>query len=343
MPAPRRVEGPPPLNRETRTALAFLVVLVVVATVGFSSIEGWPLLDGLYMTVITISTVGYGEPRPLSPAGKLFTTAVILVGVGTLAYIATKTSETLLDPTRLRFRKRRREIRRMRDHVIVCGYGRMGAAVADVLRSVGAATVVIDSDPALAERLDDSGVVHLVGDATDDAVLNEAEIRQARALASVLPHDADNLFVTLTARELNPEMTIIARSSHAKNDGRMTAAGATRVLNPYRNGGRLMAQQLLQPSVTEFIDLVTRAGATDLRMEEVQLQRGSTLDGIPLREAPLRKDLNVIVVGVRREGEGLIFNPPPELAPRRGDVLIVLGRGESLRRLAQMAAGGAAR
>jgi voltage-gated potassium channel len=226
----------------------------------------------------------------------------------------------------------------MRNHVIVCGYGRMGAAVADMLVAQGVPTVVVEKDPAVTRQLDKGGLRHVSGDATEDGVLIAAGIQHAKSLASVLPNDSDNLFVTLTSRELNPSLNIIARSSFRKNDSKMLAAGATRVLNPYQHGGRLMAHQLMRPTVTEFIDVVSRWGA-DLGLEEVQLQAGSSLAGVMLRDAPIRKEMDVIVVGVRRPDVGLIFNPPPDLAPSPGDVLIALGRRENLKQLALLASG----
>jgi voltage-gated potassium channel len=220
----------------TKTAILIVIALLSVGTIGYCWIEGWALLDSLYMTVITLSTVGFGEPRPLSPAGKVFTGMLILTGVGMLAYIAKMMTEALVESRLLRTRKMRMEIRRMRDHVIVCGYRRMGAAVADLLQAQRVPTVVVEKDGQASEKLDREGFRHIVGDATEDAVLTAAGIQRAKALATVLPNDSDNLFVTLTGRQINPSLNIIARSSLQKNDSKMLAAGATRVLNPYQHG-----------------------------------------------------------------------------------------------------------
>lgn len=323
-----------------RPAVMLLGGLIVAGTLGFMLLEDWTILDSLYMTVITLSTVGFGEVHRLSPGGKLFTSILILVGVGTLAYIATRVTEALLDQARLRERRMRREIKRMHDHVIVCGFGRMGATLARILEQQGTQPVVVEKDPAMGERLERDGLPHVIGDATDESSLIEAGIHEARALAAVLPHDADNLFVTITSRGLNPKLNVIARSGFEKNDAKMIAAGATHVLNPYRHGGRLMAQQLLQPNVTEFIDFVSRWGEANLGLEEIRLQAGSRLAGVMLRDSPIRKELDAIVVGVRRPSSGLIFNPPHDLAPQPEDILIVLGRRSNLQRLARLAAGG---
>jgi voltage-gated potassium channel len=167
----------------------------------------------------------------------------------------------------------------------------------------------------------------------------EAGVQRAKALATVLPNDAENLFITLTARTLNSKLTIVTRASDEKNEPKMIAAGADRVLNPYRSGGRQMVRQLLHPAVTEFIDVISARGKTELSLEEVELQESSSLVGVSLREAPIRKEMDIIVVGIRRAREGLIFNPPSDLAPQAGDVLVALGRLENLRRLERLASG----
>jgi voltage-gated potassium channel len=320
-------------------ALGLFVLLMLTGTVGYSMLEGWSVLDSLYMTIITLSTVGYGELRPLSAAGRLFTSVLILLGVGTLAYTLTRFIEALVEQRLFHWRRVQMDIKRIKDHVIVCGFGRMGETVCAQLRQRGVPFVVIEREGAMSERLDQMGILHLVGDATDDAVLTTVGVQRAKALATVLPSDADNLFVTLTARHLNANLTVVARASNEKNEPKMLTAGANRVLNPYRSGGRQMARQLLQPSVTEFFDLITGGIDTGLSLEEVELQPGSTLAGVTLRDAPIRKEMDVIVVGVRRRSEGLIFNPPPDLAPQAGDILLALGRRENLIRLEQLAAG----
>jgi voltage-gated potassium channel len=320
-----------------KIAILFFVFLLLAGTVGYSIIEGWPFLDSLYMTVITLSTVGYGELRPLSPAGKIFTSTLILLGVGTLAYTATKVTETILEKRLFHRRRILMDIKRTGQHVIVCGYGRMGETVCNHLVERGVPLVVVEKDSEACEKLDQKGILHLLGDATDDSLLTDAGVQRAKALATVLPHDADNLFITLTSRSLNNDLTIVARASNEKNESKMLTAGADRVLNPYRSGGRQIVRQLLHPAVTEFIDVISAGGETELSLEEVELKEGSRLVGVSLRDAPIRKEMDVIVVGVRRQQKGLIFNPPPDLAPQAGDVLVALGRLENLRRLERMA------
>lgn len=327
------------MDARVRIALLFLGAVLLGGTVGYRLIEGWTLLDSLYMTVITVSTVGFREAWPLTEGGKVFTLFLILSGVGSLAYAATKTTEALLEKGVLRRRRMQMEVHRVRDHVIVCGYGRMGMTVVDQLRGRGTPLVVVEKSADVTGGLEGRGILYVVGDATDETVLVEAGVERARALAAVLPHDADNLFVTLTARTLNRGMTIVARSSIEKNDAKMVSAGATRVLNPYRNGGRLLARQLLHPSVTEFIELISHWEGQDLGLEEVQIQEGSPLAGVPLRDAPIRREMDVIVVGIRRRDGTVAFNPASDLAPAPGEIILALGRRENLRSLEKLAEG----
>lgn len=181
----------------------------------------------------------------------------------------------------------------------------MGRTVADHLLGRGVPVVVVEKDPAQIARLEARGIRHVEGDATEDAALQQAGVQRARALATVLPHDSDNLFVTLTARSMESELTIVARASNQKNESKMIRAGANRVLNPYRSGGRLMVRQLLHPSVTEFMDIISSEEQA-LDLDEVELLAGSSLAGLKLRDSPIRKEMDVIVVGVRRSGERLV-------------------------------------
>ena len=326
------------MHRDVKFALTFFALLLIVGTAGFSAIEHWSVLDSLYMTVITLSTVGYGELRPLSPAGKIFTSALILFGVGNLAYAATKTTEALLERGVIRHRRMQMEIKRLRNHAVVCGYGRMGATVCEDLKSRGFTIVVIERKPDQIEVLSNRGILHVAGDATDDATLQRAGVDRARALAVVLPNDADNLFVTLTARGMSHGLTIVARASIEKNESKMYAAGASRVLNPYRQGGRMIVRQMMHPAVTEFFDMVSSTHHKELDIEEIRLEEGSSLTGVMLRDAPIRKEMDVIVVAVRRPDQDLIFNPPHDLAPQVGDILIALGTRDNLQRLEELAA-----
>ncbi len=327
------------MDPKAKLAVALFAALLLAGMFGYHFIEGWPLLDALYMTIITISTVGFREVEPLSPLGKLFTSILIVTGVGTLAYVGTIVLEAVFERGLLGERRNRVEIKRLSDHVILCGYGRMGAVVGEQLEARGIRYVVVEKDPEMLRQLQTRGIRFVDGDATEEKTLLLAGVERARAMATVLPHDADNLFVTLTARGLNSAMAIVTRSCNRKNDAKMIAAGATRVLNVYLNSGRLMARQLLHPSVTAFMDMISQWGDESLGLEEVQLLPASPLVGVELRNAPLRSELNVIVVGVRGKNAVMHFNPPSEYAPAAGDVLVVLGHRENLRQLERMAEG----
>jgi voltage-gated potassium channel len=329
------------INSKVRVSATLIGSLMLIGTLGFRVIEGWSILDSLYMTVITLSTVGYGELRPLSDLGRLFTSGLILVGVGSLAYAATTTLEVLLDRKQAALRRLRKEIKRMENHVIICGFGRMGATLYAQLSARGQKIVVIDRTQETLQQLERLGAIRVEGDATDDETLKAAGIERAAGLAAVLPHDGDNLFVTLTARSLNPKLTIVARAAKTKNEPRILAAGADRVLNPYRNGGQLMARQLLHPAVTDFIDVISGEDEEGLNLEEVELKPGSSLAGVSLRNSPIRAEMDTIVVGVRRPDRELVFNPSSDVTPEVGDVLIVLGRRDNLLRLEGLAAGDA--
>jgi voltage-gated potassium channel len=325
------------MYRTSRAPFWLLLILITVGTLGYTLIEHWSILDSLYMTVITLSTVGFREIAPLSPAGKLFTASIIIIGVGTLAFTLTKTTEALLEGSSLRRRRMKRMNQKLRDHVIVCGFGRMGRTICEQLKSRNIPMVVIERSPELQVQLEQAGINHVIGDATDDESLTEARIDRAHSLATVLPTDAENLFVTLSARAINAKLTIISWASRDKNEAKILSAGATRVLNPYRQTGQLMVRQLLQPAVTAFFDAISEDGGSDLNLEEIQIQPGSSLSGVMLRDSPIRKELDVIVVGVRNREGTLKFNPAPDLTPQAGDTLVALGEWESLQKLDHLA------
>ena len=275
------------MGSKARTIIILLFALLAGGTAGFMTIENWSFLDSLYMTVITLSTVGFKEVQPLSAPGRFFTVVLIFFGVGSLAYTARWMIESFVELRLIHWRRVQMEIKRIKRHVVVCGYGRMGEAICAHLLERKVPLLVLERDASVSERLTQLGILHLVGDATDDALLVEAGVQRAKALAAVLPHDADNLFVTLTARNQSKNLTIVTRASNEKNEPKMISAGANRVLNPYRTGGQQMARQLLQPAVTEFFDVLTGGQDTGLDLEEIELQSGSSLVGVSLRESPI--------------------------------------------------------
>ncbi|MCB9139639.1 MAG: potassium channel protein [Caldilineaceae bacterium] len=329
-------------NRRILTILLMLVALMGLGSAGYMLIEGWPLLDALFMTVITLSTVGYGQVHPLSITGEYFTIFLIVLGVGGAAYtFSAFTNYIVAGELQGVLRKRRmvRRIQRMRDHYIICGYGRVGRQVTEGLAESGCEIVVIDLDEALTTELEEQEISFISGSATDDNVLQEAGIFRARGLCSCLPSDSNNVFVVLSARALNPEMKIIARSNSLESMPKLRIAGADQVMNPYLITGRRMAAELTAPTVVEFLDVMTRRGDLELRIEEIVVRKGSALDGNTIAGGRVRSDTGVNVLAARHQGGAVETNPDPNFIFYADDVLICLGTPDQLARLAVKAGG----
>ncbi|MEN6632393.1 MAG: potassium channel protein [Candidatus Polarisedimenticolia bacterium] len=322
---------------QIRLGLWTLVALFFLGTIGFKLAGGetWTTLDAVFMTVITISTVGYEEVHPLTPAGKIVAMALILGGVGTLVYVSGKIAEGVVNGRVFWRRRVAARVNRMQDHVIVCGYGRVGQSIVRTLRGQGLPYVAISLEQPEEE---DDGVPVIVGDATDEDVLRRAGIDRARALIAVLGNDAANIFAILTARSLRQDLYILSRCSETRSASKMIAAGAQRVLNPYERGGQMMAHIVLRPQLSDFMeDLFARE--LEVNVEEVAIAEGSPLAGQTLRESPIRRELDIIVaVIVTSEGTKL-FNPSPDATLVAGETLIVLGRPAALDRLRLLARG----
>jgi voltage-gated potassium channel len=324
--------------RRLRFGLAALVGVIVAGTVGYAAL-GFPWLDALYQTVTTVTTVGFREVQPLSAGGQAFTIVLILVGVGTALFTFTQVLEVVVEghvQEVLGRRRMEREIARMSGHVIVCGFGRVGRNLAQYVTGAGEDVVVIDHDPVRASAAE--GAAHVVqGDATNDEVLKEAGIERARVLVTALNTDAANLFVTLTARSLRPDLFIVARARVESSEGKLTQAGADRVVNPQGIGGARMAAFVLQPHVAEFLDVVMHDGSLEFRLEEVPLPKGSPLAGRSLRDAHIRDSTGALILALRDSGGGFTTNPPPETVLEAGQILIAIGTEGQLKALADAA------
>ena len=323
-----------------RLCVAALVGILVIGTLGYVAF-GFPVLDAVYQTVTTVSTVGFREVHPLSTGGQVFTMGLILVGVGTVLYSFTVLLEGVFEgqiQEVLGRRRMDRQIARMSDHVIVCGFGRVGRNLAQYVTSAGQDVVVIEQDPARAAAAE--GSVHVVrGDATSDEILRDAGIERARVLVTALNTDADNLFVTLTARSLCDDLFIVARARVESSEAKLAQAGADRVVNPQRIGGSRMAAFVLQPHVVEFLDIVMHDGSLEFRLEEVPLPGGSPLAGKSIREAHIRDSTGALVLALRDAGGGFTTNPPPETVLHAGQILIAIGTEAQLKGLAAAASG----
>jgi len=324
--------------RRITIALIGLVVVTVLGTVGYL-VLGFTFLEALYQTVTTVSTVGFREVRPLTTAGLIFTTVLIVLGVGTVLYSLGMILEAVTEGHLREYLERRhmdKRIATLKGHVIICGCGRVGRSATDYLVAGGHDVVVVDNDPARLERLG-SGVTHLCGDVTDDAVLYDAGIDRARALVAALDTDADTVYVTLSARAMRSDLVIIARARTTESKEKLVLAGASRAVNPQRIGGRRMAVFALQPDVADFLDVVMHDEDLDFRIQEIHVGRGSSLAGRTVGELALRERTGTLLLAIRRSAEQQFEpNPPDELVVPAGSVLIALGQQAELDILAEL-------
>jgi voltage-gated potassium channel len=318
-------------RRLLRVAL-LLATVIVLGTAGYMLLEGWRLLDALYMTVITLSTVGFTEVHPLSDPGHLFTLALIVTGVSTAAYAVGAIGEYVIGGRlsgALRRQRMQHEIDRLEGHYIVCGYGRVGRQVVEELDARGTRTVVIEpGDDAL--PADGSGPLRIHGDATDDRALRTAGIGRAAGLVAAAGDDATNIVVTLSARALNAELLIVARAIQPEAEDKLRRAGATHVISPYRIGGQRIVTQLLHPRITDFLDVVMHRGNLELWLEEITVAADGPASGRTLGETAIWGADGVKVLAVGREDGQLVTSPRGEHRLAPGDVLIALGTLDQL-------------
>ena len=324
--------------RRVRWGAALFALVLVGGSLGYIAL-GFGVLDATYQTVTTVTTVGFREVQPLTAGGKVFTMVLILGGVGTALYTFGVLVEALVEGhfSRLLGRRRMdRDIERLRGHVIICGWGRVGRAIARYVTGAGQPVVVVDRDLA---RLDGSGHPFVHGDATDDEVLARAGIDDASVLVAALNTDADNLYVTLSSRSVRPDLVIIARARTESSEPKLERAGANRVVNPQLLGGQRMAAFALQPHVAEFLDVVMHDGSLEFRLEEVVVASGSSLVDRSLRDSHLRDRTGALVLALRDTAGGFTTNPPPETIITPGQILIAIGTSEQLASLANVSSG----
>lgn len=324
------------LKRRTVYGLILLLVWLFVGTLGFHLIEGWGYVDSFYMTVITISTVGYGEVHPLSSMGRLFASSIIIVTLGTVFYVFTMLGQFVVEGGLMGVLTKRRvygKMKKLKDHFIVCGYGRIGRTVVEGLMKRKVPFVIIDSDAELEEEFRRLGLLYIIGDATDENVLIEAGIERAGTIISLLKTDADNLYVTLSAKGLNPNIFVISRALDGKAEVKMLKAGADKVISPYKLAGLRILQAALKPTVLEFLELVTTREYLPLALEEIKVTASSPLAGLTLGEADVRKRYGAIVIAIKRKDEKMVFNPGPETRIEIGDTLLIIGKEEDLKLL----------
>jgi len=317
--------------------------LIVFGAIGYWLIEGWAFDESLYMAVITLTTIGFSEVHPLSSGGRLFTISLALGGVFTVFFAASEilhASATGELTQILRNRSMKKKLSALHDHVILCGFGRVGRQVAEEFAQAKAPFVVVDTNEDLAEsaELDQKAAVFLHGDATHDETLQRAGVDRARALVAATGSDADNVFITMTAHLLNDKLDIVARADNEQSVIKLKRAGAHRVVAPHHLSGVRVAQAVLRPNVLDFIEVATGRENLELELEEIVVQPGSTLAGCSVKDSRLRTDLELIVVAVKRADHTMVFNPAADVTLNAQDTLIVLGPRDRMNEAESMAA-----
>ncbi|UCD36179.1 MAG: potassium channel protein [Nitrospiraceae bacterium] len=312
-----------------------IVGVITFGTAGYVIIEKWGFFDSLYMTIITLTTVGYHEVHELTHPGRVFSMVLMLSGVGTMFYTFGVGAKVLLEGELRQVLGRKRlnkKIENLKNHYIICGFGRMGSIICGEMMQHNAPFVVIEGTPEVVASMD-KDILVLQGDATQDSVLKQAGIDKARGLISVLSSDADNLYVVLSARGLNPRLRIVARASDEGAERKLLRAGADNVVSPYFIGGLRIAHTLLKPAVVDFIEFATRSGNIELQMEEVKVKGNSTIVDRSLDECGIRRDLGIIIVAIKRESGEMEFNPTSTSVIRQGDTLVAMGEKRQLKAL----------
>jgi voltage-gated potassium channel len=316
--------------------LLIFVVLLLSGIVGYMVLEGWGLLDSLYMTIITLSTVGYGEVHNVGPGGRIFTVLLIIFGVSIITYIVSLVVETLVAGeirSALGRRKVDKKIKSLKDHYIICGYGRIGSIICKGLSARSIPLVVIERDEQVREELEQDGILYLEGDATNEETLLEAGIESAKGLVSVVSLDAENLYICLTARGLNPRLYILTRAEDEVSERKLLRAGANNVILPYMVGGRRMVQAIIRPTMSDFLESAIHDESTELNIEEVTVGAQSSLMGLTLIESGIRQNMDIIVIGIKQKDGTMIFNPSSQTKIESGDTLIAMGRNRDLETL----------
>jgi len=315
----------------------FLIVFIIILGVtGYMMIEGWNLLDSLYMTVETLTTVGYNEVHDMTRMGRIFTILLICIGVAFFLYVAGAVVQFMVEGrirTILGRRRLDKKIDRLKNHHIICGYGRIGRILCNMLTRKPIDLVVIEKDEELIPIMDKDKVLYLSGDATDEVDLLKAGIQRAKGLIAVLATDTANVFLVLTARQLNPDLFIIARASQKESKSKLKAAGANRVESPYDMGAASMAQRIIRPTVTNFLDLAFAHKRKDIQMEEIPVNSSSNLVNVMLKDSGIRQQFNLIIIAIKKLDGNMLFNPSFEAVIEASDTVIAVGQEGNLQKL----------
>ncbi|PHR29802.1 MAG: potassium channel protein [Desulfotalea sp.] len=316
-----------------RIALFLLIATIGFGTGGYVIFEGMPPFEAFYMTLITISTVGFSEVRPLSDIGRGITIIIIILGISLLTYTLGQVARIVVEGELRKIlgrRKLEKQIAGLKGHYIICGYGRIGSIIADELLAAGFSIIVLDNDPERVASLEAANILYLCRDATLDETLVEAGLERAVGLITAVSSDANNVFISLSAKELRPDIFILARASDESNKSKLLRAGASKVVCPYQIGGKRMAEIIHKPTVIDFLEQVMMNEELDLQIEEAQINEGSPIEGATLVGSKLRQKYGVIIVAIKRKSGKMVFNPGPDETFLNGDVLVVIGKKPEL-------------
>ncbi|ETR74551.1 MAG: TrkA-N domain containing protein [Candidatus Magnetoglobus multicellularis str. Araruama] len=323
------------MNRNTQ--LTFIISLTVIVfatgTFGYMILEHWKFMDALYMTVITLGTVGYGEVKPMTHTGKIFTIFLIITGVGFFAYVGSALVQFTVDGSLKDMWGRRRlekQISKLKGHYIICGYGRIGRVLFQQLMTKISDIVVVEQDAHLLSVMEEDGITYVHGSSTEEKTLLKAGIKNAHGLVAVLGQDADNVFLVLTARQLNPNLYIVARACQEASKRTLIAAGADRVDSPYDVGAVRMAQAIIRPTVLNFLDYAFARKQNDIQMEEIKVRGTSELLGCSLQESGIRQQFNLILIAIQKKDGQMLFNPSSQTCLNEGDIVVALGNPDDL-------------
>ena len=319
-----------------RISLLLFSGIIATGTIGYTIVDQMPIYDAFYMTIITISTVGFSEIRPLSPGGRAITIFIIVTGISLGTYTLGLMVRVFVEGELQHFlgrRKLRKHISGLKNHYIVCGFGRIGRIICEELAVAGIPFVVIEQNPEKSAELGKNKYLYLNLDATSEETLREAGIMTAKGLVAAVRSDANNIFITLTAKDLRPDIFVLSRTSDTNHERKLLKAGATRVVAPYQIGGRRMAQVLKSPTVIDFIDTALTNTSLDLAIEEALISPDSKYAGLSLVESNIRRDFGIIMIALKKSSGRMVFNPLPAERMAGGDVAVVIGKREELERL----------
>lgn len=322
----------------SRLRISFLLLFAVICagTVGYSVFEDMPVFDAFYMTIITISSVGFSEVKPLSQVGRIITIIIIVSGISVLTYTLGQVARIFVEGELRRIlgrRKLEKQISKLNNHYIICGFGRIGSIISRELSAENIFFVVIEQDSEKIKLLEEDNFLYLNMDATSEEALLQAGIKKAKGIVTAVRSDADNVFITLTAKGLRPDIFVLARASDVQNESKILRAGASRVVCPYLFGGRRMAQILKKPTVVDFIDSAMMDSQLGLRMEEAVVGPASDLIGKTLIDSQIRQRFGVVIVAIKKPTNEMVFNPTPTEKLESQDIIVVIGKKDDLKRM----------